>query len=320
MGASGVLGLSAVALAAGSGAWTGRWVWSWGRARLEGAARLDLAPRERALVLMRSAARPLSGLAARLLQIAAVREMAEDAVRCLQAEHRLSAGAFVSALLGASVVVGAALFVLTRSLVFALAAACICFVGTWLIVRRRAEQAASHLRDEVPDALRSLADSFRSGHSLLQTMQQASRDVEGALGVAFGRVAHRLETGETTGEALSELQAMKGVPELAFVAVALDVQHQSGGSISSVLESARTSVEGELELARTLRVQTAQAKLSASIVTIMPFLLVAFFSLASPGFLAPFFESALGVMVLLVALVMQVAGVLSVRRICKVDG
>ena len=47
--------------------------------------------------------------------------------------------------------------------------------------------------------------------------------------------------------------------ELAFIAVALDVQHASGGSLASVLDAARESVEGEIELERSLRVQTAQA-------------------------------------------------------------
>lgn len=319
MGAGGIAGACAVALAAGSGACMGSWLWSVGSARMDGASRLDLPARERAEALMRTASRPFRGVAAAVLRLAPAQVMADEVRACLQAEQRLDAETAMSMLLGASVILGLASLLLTSSPVFALAVACIVFLGMGLWAHRRTEKEAAHMRDEVPDTLRSLADSFRSGHSLLQTMEQASKDVKGKLGEAFGGVARRLEMGESTKEALRELRRVKGVPELAFVAVALDVQHQSGGSIAPVLESARESVEGELELARTLRVQTAQAKLSASIVTIMPFVLVAFFSLASPGFLSPFFESALGVMLLIVALIMQIAGVLSVRRICKVD-
>lgn len=318
MGGVGAAGT--VALAACSGACLGTWAWHRAAQRMRGAARLSLAPRERAAVLAMAAGKPFQPLAAQAVRVAAVQEMAQAGIAYLKAEDVLDAQTFVGALACASVIVGAASFALTLSPAFAVAAACICFVGVWLFVRHEAEEATARLRDEVPDALRSLTDSFRSGHSLLQTMQQASADLEGELGVVIGRVAHRLEAGESTGDALTGLREAHGVPELAFVAVALDVQHQSGGSIAPVLESARLSVESELELARTLRVQTAQAKLSASIVTIMPFVLVAFFSLASPGFLAPFFESALGVMMLIIALIMQAAGVLAVRRICRADG
>ena len=100
----------------------------------------------------------------------------------------------------------------------------------------------------------------------------------------LGVAARRLQMGASPDEALAVMRASDQVPELSFVAVALDVQHQSGGSIAPVLETARESVVSELDLMRSMRVQTAQAKLSASIVTVMPFLLVALFSIVSPGF------------------------------------
>lgn len=125
--------------------------------------------------------------------------------------------------------------------------------------------------------------------------------------------------GESVSDALSALAEVEGVPELRFVSVALDVQHQTGGSVAPVLDAARESVESELELARSLRVQTAQAKLSAQVVTVMPFILVALFSLMSPGFLAPFFQSLAGVGMLALALGMQLAGVLLVRRMLKIE-
>ena len=88
--------------------------------------------------------------------------------------------------------------------------------------------------------------------------------------------------------------------------------------MQQVLEAARESVATELSLERQLRVQTAQARLSAQVVTVMPFLLVGAISLLSPGFLGPFFSSVAGLLLLLVALGMQVAGVLIARRMLKV--
>ena len=89
--------------------------------------------------------------------------------------------------------------------------------------------------------------------------------------------------------------------------------------MSSVLDAARESGEGEIDLMRSLRVQTAQAKLSARIVTLMPFILVALFSLMSKDFLTPFFTSFAGFCLLGLALSMQLAGVLMVRRMLRVE-
>ena len=139
------------------------------------------------------------------------------------------------------------------------------------------------------------------------------------VGVLFRRAAHLLETGGSTREALSVFQGRNSVPELAFVSVALDVQHQTGGSMERVLDAARETVEGELELTRSLRVQTAQAKLSARIVSVMPIVLVALFSLVSEDFLGPFFSSFAGMALLCIAVAMQVAGIVSVRHMLKVE-
>lgn len=177
-----------------------------------------------------------------------------------------------------------------------------------------AEKRAVALRDEVPDALRSLGVCFKAGLSLMQTLRQTGSEMQGPLGEVFLAAARTLESGGTASEALALFKSRPDAPELAFVAVALDVQHQAGGSLLHVLEAARESVEGEIELARSLKVQTAQAKLSARIVTLMPFALIALFSLMSPGFLSPFFASVGGMVLLAVALAMQAGGVLLVRR------
>lgn len=181
------------------------------------------------------------------------------------------------------------------------------------------ERGMLELREDVPEALRCMSVCFRSGLSLPQTLQQTAHEMDGSLGKAFATASRRLEMGGTPTEALGALRSFDQVPELAFVAVALDVQHQSGGSVVPVLDAARDSIEGELELMRSLRVQTAQAKLSARIVTVMPFLLVALFSLMSPDFLTPFFASVAGMCLLSLALLMQLAGVLLVRRMLKVE-
>lgn len=175
------------------------------------------------------------------------------------------------------------------------------------------------MREAVPDAFRSMEACFQSGLSLMQTLQQVASESTGPLKEVFARAAHRLEVGGSTKEALLELKATSQVPELAFAAVALDVQHQAGGSLRQVLEAARESVEGQLALRRSLRVQTAQAKLSARVVSVMPFVLIALFSLVSEGFLDPFFKSMQGICLLGLAFVMQGAGILIVRKMLAVD-
>lgn len=226
----------------------------------------------------------------------------------------------LSVVLAALLVALPAGWLLAGSPVFGAAVAGCALVALCAAVKNDAERREAAVRDEVPDALRSVGVCFRAGLSLMQTLEQTASEMKGPLGELFLSAALVLRTGGTASEALALFRRRADEPELAFVAVALDVQHQSGGSLAAVLDAARESVESEIELARSLKVQTAQAQLSARIVTAMPFVLIALFSLMSPGFLAPFFESVGGMALLGAALVMQVAGVVLVHRMLDTGG
>lgn len=65
--------------------------------------------------------------------------------------------------------------------------------------------------------------------------------------------------------------------------------------------------------------QTAQARFSAQMVGVLPIFLMAVLSAASPGFLDPFFSDSRGTAMLAVAVCMQAAGVLMIRRMLSVE-
>lgn len=320
MGAAGVFGIAAIVFGGAMAACFGFEGAKICQRRMAAATALAADRQERQALLLLKGCGPLRPLARKALGFPAVREAAEIGVLMFE-ERSMSttSEALASLWLLAAMVSGAIGGVITFSPVCAVAVACLVAVVALVYARNVADKRAVAMREQIPNALRCMGTCFRSGLSLPQTLQQTARECGGALGPLFGIAARRLKMGATPAEALSIMRSDEEVPELSFVAVALDVQHQSGGSIAPVLETARESVISELDLTRSLRVQTAQAKLSASIVTVMPFLLVALFSLVSPDFLQPFFTSAAGLALLALALVMQLAGVLAVRRMLHVD-
>ena len=223
------------------------------------------------------------------------------------------------ALLGL-VLLALCVYIVTRSILGAIAVDLCALALAYVVLGNLRDKRQEAVREAVPGVLESMEACFGSGFTLLQTFEQVSQETPGYLGATFSRSAHVLETGGSASQALRELREGIHARDLVFVALALEIQHQSGGSMRQVLAAARDSVKSELALRRSLRVQTAQAKLSARIVVLMPFLLVALFSLASPDFLAPFFSSIAGYVLLAVALVMQIAGVVLVHRALAVDG
>ena len=160
---------------------------------------------------------------------------------------------------------------------------------------------------------------MHAGLSLPQTFSEVAQQIDQPARSLFARVSRDLDLGYSMNEALEHFKQVAELPELSFVAMALDVQYACGGSAAPVLRSAEESISRDLDLRRSLRVQTAQAKLSAQIVSVMPFALVFVISAVDPAFLHPFFSSAQGAVLLLMAIAMLGGGVLLVRRMLAVE-
>ncbi len=215
--------------------------------------------------------------------------------------------------------VAAVTFLLTGSVPASMAVLGCAGVCAFQGAKAKEESRRDSLRESVPEALQSLAGCFQSGLTVAQAFERQARELPGALGALFGEASSRMQLGSGVHGALEHLRRRADLPELSFVAVALDIQHQTGGSMRAILESSSAALEEQLELKRSLRVQTAQARLSARVVTVLPFVLIALFSLVSVGFLDPFFASVPGLALLAVALGLQVAGICCIRRMLAVD-
>lgn len=268
--------------------------------------------------LLRNGFTPFRDLADRLLRFGPVTHAA-DQLQTLMWEKGVEtrSSSLVSLALAAVTAIGLLAAVLSRSLFCGLlCSGCSVVLGT-IVLRTRFEKRVSVLRENIPDALQAMESCVVAGYSLPQTFAQMSQETGGALQALFSRCSQVLQTGGSSSQALAVLKNEHELPELVFVAVALDVAHQTGGSMAQILQSAQQMAKDKLELSRSLRVQTAQAQLSARIVSILPFGILALISLMSENYLASFFSSIAGIVLFVFACMLQIAGVLAVKRIVK---
>lgn len=171
----------------------------------------------------------------------------------------------------------------------------------------------------MPEVLRLLCIALESGASLVMALRYAANNCDEPLASELKRTVWDLEAGQGFDEALEKLRARMGGAEFAYLAVAMEVQHQSGGSLSTILESVSALLQQTTELREDLRTKTAQGRLSSRIVAIMPFALLAILSVFSPGYLTGFLSSPMGICLFALALLFECTGVVLVRRALTVD-
>jgi len=175
------------------------------------------------------------------------------------------------------------------------------------------------MREQLPDALQCLGFCFLVGNTISQAIEQTALETPQPLRNELVRTSDDILSGIGIHQALSDLEKRNNLPELSYLTVALEIQHQTGGSLKDLLESAAESVRTADTLKKQLRVQTAQARLSFKVVALMPAVLVAVLSLVLDGYLEAFFSSPAGLMILVTAIVMEATGILLIRRILGVD-
>lgn len=178
---------------------------------------------------------------------------------------------------------------------------------------------AHELQKAMPEAVRLLCIALDAGSSLVNALEYAARNCDEPLATELSRVVWDLQAGQGFDEAMQRLRARTGGTEFAYLAVAMEIQHRSGGSLKDVLQSVSSMLQQDLELKRELETKTAQARLSARVVACMPVALLLVLSLLTRGYLAAFFTSPLGLLLFLFACVLEILGVVLVRRGLRVD-
>jgi tight adherence protein B len=180
---------------------------------------------------------------------------------------------------------------------------------------RQETQLFARLLEQLPDAMHGLGICALSGLTLAQAFERTAEGLRPPLSDEFAQVAFDLQAGKDTDAALEALSRRVPLSEMAYLVVALSVQKRTGGSLKTLLDRSAQATAAASDLRRTLRVQTAQARLSAWIVTLMPLAILAIISCASPGYLSAFFGSSLGCLLFFSALIMEAVGVCLIRHI-----
>lgn len=175
------------------------------------------------------------------------------------------------------------------------------------------------LRQALPQAVRLLCIALDSGNSLPQALEYAAKNSSGAMAKELKRAVWDVKAGKSFEEAMEGLRRRTGGNEFSCLAVAMEIQHRCGGTLSQILHSVSQMLQQSAELEEELVTKTAQAQLSARVVAVMPIVVIALLSLVSPGYLSQFFSSVPGVALLVMAVILEVAGVVLVKRSMAVD-
>jgi tight adherence protein B len=134
----------------------------------------------------------------------------------------------------------------------------------------------------------------------------------------FSTVHDEVNFGVAMEQALTNLTERVPLTDLRYFVVAVLIQRDSGGNLTEVLGNLSRLIRERLKLRSKVKVMSADGRLSAWILTLMPFALAALMNAFNPGFMAPLWTDPIGIVMLQYLLTMMVVGVVVMQKIIRI--
>lgn len=175
------------------------------------------------------------------------------------------------------------------------------------------------LRRQIPDMLMLIAGSLRSGSGLSVALSRTAGVSPAPARQHLEWLLGDLKLGISLADALAAFERRAAAEEATLMATAIRVGAETGGPLARTLESLADSVRKRLALESRIRALTAQGRLQAWIMALLPALVLALLALVDPPSFAEITMTRGGRIVLAAVLVAQLVGFRLVRRIVTIE-
>jgi tight adherence protein B len=171
---------------------------------------------------------------------------------------------------------------------------------------------------QLPDLLSTVASSMRAGHGLRTALRAVADDGSPPASEEFTRVLGEERLGRPLDEAIAAMCERIGSEDLEYVATAINVQAQTGGSLATLFDTLSATVRERQRHARKVRALTSMGRMSATVLICLPFGLAVLMTAISPSYMAPFYNTSKGHVLIGFCLVSMTIGGLFLKRIVNV--
>jgi len=220
--------------------------------------------------------------------------------------------------LGAGAAMCAAVWALGLGVVAAVAVGLAGTAAPWLMIARQRHGRILRLERQLPQALDLLARALRAGHAFSSAVRMAAEDLPDPLVREFRQLFEEMNYGVAVPEALSRFALRVPLADASYFAVAVTIQREAGGNLAEVLDKIAWLVRERLRLRGEVRTLSAEGRLSAVILTSLPFAVAGVVQIVNPGFLAVLWSDPAGLRIVGIALAGIVLGVLWMRSIIRI--
>ena len=239
--------------------------------------------------------------------------------KLLQAHILMRAEEFIGVTVFCGLVIFLLIITLTGSLLFSILIGLMGLKLPALIVDFKKGRRSAALTQQLPEALSIVSSGLRSGFSFPQAMAVVQKEMGAPIGEEFGRVILENRMGKPLEEVLNNLGERTDSDDFNLAITALLIQKQVGGNLAEILDNISNTIRERVRIKGEINTLTAQGKLSAVIIIMLPLGIGAFLMIMNPDYMLTLLQETIGLIMLGAALVMQFLGIIIIRKIITID-
>ena len=167
---------------------------------------------------------------------------------------------------------------------------------------------------QLPEALDLVARSLRAGHAFSGGLQMAADEFDDPLGTEFQKTVAQINLGVSLEQALKNLTSRVDCTDLKFFAVSVIIQRESGGNLAEILENISNLIRGRFRLRGKIRALTAEGKLSAGLLVVIPIAVALVLFFMNPEYIGILSTDPTGRILVVAAISMMAFGVLWMKK------
>jgi tight adherence protein B len=188
-------------------------------------------------------------------------------------------------------------------------------VGIPMFLKFKIGRRRKQFVNQLGDTLQLMAGSLTAGYGLGQTLDSVARETDSPTSEEFQRVVMETRLGRSLEDALQAMSYRIGAKDFDWVVDAIKIQASVGGNLSEIIEQVGETIRARTRIKRQVDALTAEGKISALVLFVLPFGLFGFIFSSNPDYIKPMFSSGLGQVMLGAAAVMLTCGGLWLKKL-----
>jgi tight adherence protein B len=187
-----------------------------------------------------------------------------------------------------------------------------------ILLRRYRARRRNLILSQLPSFLNLLAGHVKAGHSLTESISEAVPILPPGIREEMSWVLQKSRLGTHLVVALSDWEERMPAEEIAMIVRPLRAALPGGGNIVDLLELTRDILRRRSRSTEKLRSLTAQARLQAVVLTLLPPVFAGVLSAIDPTFLFNLTGTPQGKGILMLVAILQILGWTIIRKILAV--